>query len=566
MRRGWLLLLDPKVRSIGNRLRQPRERLLKPLVLGGLALGFWALTFYLFQRVLVYFRSVELFGDFLAAKLLAMILLTFFSILFISNILSSLSTFFLAEDVNLILCRPVGRDRLYYARLTEAAVHSSWMVLLFGMPVFLAYGWVYRAGPAYYGVLCGVLVPFLAIPAALGALFSMLVVNIFPARKTREVLILLAIALAIGLYFLMRFLQPERLVNPDAFAGLVEYMTAMNAPSLPFLPSFWASESLLPHILDGRATGHFYLALLWSTAGALVVIGTWVSRALFFSGWSKSQEGRRARFTQQPLAERLFRLLSRPFPRPMRSLAVKDFKHFFRDPTQWSQLILLAALVVVYLYNFSVLPLERAPMPTFFLTHIISFLNMGLAGFVLAAIAGRFAFPAVSLEGPAFWIIRASPLPLRGFLWCKFWTTLIPLLLLAEALILISDWLLKVTLFMTVLSAVTLFFMTFAIVGLGVGMGALYPRFRYENAAQVVSGFGGFVYMILALAFIGAVVVLEAWPVYTLFMASFRHRSLTTLEWAGVALSFAGVAVLNLLALTVPMRRGLRKLEEADHG
>ncbi len=73
------------------------------------------------------------------------------------------------------------------------------------------------------------------------------------------------------------------------------------------------------------------------------------------------------------------------------------------------------ALVVVYLYNFSVLPLDQTPMPSFFLQNLVSFLNLGLAGFILSAVAGRFIFPAVSQEGFSFWIIRSSPVPFRPF-------------------------------------------------------------------------------------------------------------------------------------------------------
>ena len=57
-----------------------------------------------------------------------------------------------------------------------------------------------------------------------------------------------------------------------------------------------------------------------------------------------------------------------------------------------------------------------------------------MAGFVMATVAVRFAFPAVSAEGAAFWIIRTSPITLRDFLWSKFWTAFVPVLVLTEAL------------------------------------------------------------------------------------------------------------------------------------
>ena len=83
----------------------------------------------------------------------------------------------------------------------------------------------------------------------------------------------------------------------------------------------------------------------------------------------------------------------------MRAIVLKDIKLFFRDTSQWSQLFLLFALMVVYIYSFKLLPLERAAMPSFFLQNLISFLNLGMVGFVTSAVAVRFVFPAVSLEG-----------------------------------------------------------------------------------------------------------------------------------------------------------------------
>ncbi len=565
MKRAWPILLRPKIMGWANRWRRSgKGALFKPLILSSLAVGFWILSFMVFQKVLVYFRSVELFGDLLASKLMAMLLLTFFSFLLFSNIISSLSTFFLAEDLPLVLSCPVALDRLYYSRLAETAVHSSWMVLFFGLPVFFVYGWVYRSSLDYYLVLIGTLIPFLIIPAALGAMFSMVLVNTFPARRTREVLFLLSISLVIGLYFLLRFLQPERLVNPDSFAGLVEYFTALNTPTWPFLPSFWAAESLTPFYQGGPSSGGFFFALLWSTAAGMVVVGNWLFRALYFEGWNRSQEARRARFTRSRFVNLLFQGLSGPLDPGLKALTTKELKYFFRDTTQWSQLILLLALVVVYLYNFSVLPLDKSPLPTFYLQNLLAFLNTGLAGFVLSAVAGRFVYPAVSLEGSAFWVIRSAPVSLRNFLRSKFWMYLFPLLLLAETLIFLSNYFLKVSSFMMILSALTIFFMTFGIVSLAVGMGAVYPRFRVENAAQIASGFGGVLYMILSLIFIGGIVLLEAWPVYTLFMAKLHPRPLSLGEWTAIVFSFTGVVGLMGVAVIVPMRVGLRRIAAID--
>jgi ABC-2 type transport system permease protein len=239
-------------------------------------------------------------------------------------------------------------------------------------------------------------------------------------------------------------------------------------------------------------------------------------------------------------------------------------KTFLRDNTQWSQLLLIAALVVVYLYNYSVLPLDRARMPTFYLQNLISFLNMGLAGFVLAAIGARFVFPAVSAEGFSFWIMQTSPLSLERLLWSKFFFYVAPLLLLGLVLAIASNVLLQVSPFMRWLTPITVSSMVFGITALGIGMGAAFPNFKAENMAQVATGFGGLLYMILAMSFIAVVIVLEAGPVYTLFMAHVRRHPLGISQWFYIGGSLALVALLNIAGVWLPMRYGIRRLAQYE--
>jgi ABC-2 type transport system permease protein len=225
---------------------------------------------------------------------------------------------------------------------------------------------------------------------------------------------------------------------------------------------------------------------------------------------------------------------------------------------------LLAALIVVYLYNFKVLPIDKAPIKTFYLQNILSFLNMGLAGFVLAAVAVRFVFPAVSIEGQAFWVIRSAPVPLKTFLWVKFWTYLGPLLILSETLVVLSNKLLSVTPFMMGLSTITVFFMVFGITAMGVGLGAAYPNFRLENMAQVATGFGGMLFMFLCMGFVGSVIVLEAGSVYTIFMTRLRGEVIPLDHWMWITLSFVLVAAINVLAVFWPMRLGVERLSRME--
>lgn len=560
-----LLLLTPRFHAVKNRLTRlaPGDGL-KTLVLVLLGLGFWAFLFGISYRVLGYFRTIEGLGDLLALRLLSMVLLTFFSILTFSNIVTALSTYYLSGELEILLSSPVRIENIYRAKFSETLVDSSWMTLIYGLPVFIAYGTVFKASPAYYFGLVLAMIPFLLIPAAVGIMATMMLVNAFPARRAKDVIVLLGLLFFVVLYILFRILQPEKLVDPDAFPSLVQYLTAMRAPVSPFLPSSWVTEVLAPLLRKTHGQTVFYLLMLWSTGLAGIVIGEWLCLTIYYSGWSRSQEGKKASISRSRAADTFFRLLSLPFRGKMHAIVLKDVKLFFRDTSQWSQLFLIFALMVVYIYSFKLLPVERAAMPSFFLQNIISFLNLGMVGFVTSAVAVRFVFPAVSLEGDSFWIVRSAPLAIRGFLWSKFWSSLLPLLVLAEMLIVLSNMLLKVTPFMMLLGIVTVFMMTFGITSLGIGLGAAFPKFKHDNVAQIPTGFGGIVYMLLTMLFIGVVILFEAWPVYKVFMAQNTGSRISVIGWILIASSCILVVSVNIMALVLPMNIGVKQLTDKE--
>ena len=557
-----IALLRPRWLALrGQWIRAERSERRRGALLLGLGLVFWAAIFLFFARVLAYFQGVPELGPVLAERLFAMVLLSFFSILLFSNIITALSTYYLSADLGLLLASPISAGALHTGRFLETLWDSSWMIVLFGLPIFLAYGVVYHAGAAFYLATVAVLPPFLVLPCAIGVTITMVLVRVFPARSTKDVCLLLSVAAVALLYVFLRFLQPERLVRPEAFADFLQFLAAVQAPVSPYLPSSWAVATLLPFIAPrpGQDPALQYLALATSAAAGFVVCSI-VAERVYATGWSHSQEGRRARVTGLPLWDRLFARL--PISPPARALVLKDLKTFLRDTTQWSQLILLGALVVVYIYNFRVLPRAGAFMAQFYLEHALAFLNLALASFVMASVAVRFLYPSISLEGRAFWLVESAPIRLRRVWWSKFWSGVGPLAALGILLLVLGNRALGVGAVTMVVSVVTLALMTLGIAALGLCLGSLYPQFEYENAAKIPSSFGGVVYMILAILFIGLNVVLEAWPLWAILFARLVHRPLSTAEVAGIATSFAAVVTFDLAVFAVATARGIRALEE----
>src|SRR6266851_1463789 len=554
-------VLQPKWRTALQRLREERAnggsgKLVVLALVGG---AFWVGVFGVLYRILKALRAVEELGPLIPGKILGLILLSFISILVLSNVITALSSFFLAKDLDLLVSSPVDWLRLYLAKLGETLLHSSWMVALMVVPILAAYGVVYKGGVlfALYAILA--IVPMLILPAVVGCAVTLILVNLFPARRTRDLLSIIALGAAGGVILLFRMIRPEQLARPEGFRNLLDFLILLRGPTSPFLPSEWASQAVmgyLQHRIDLLP-----VMLLWTTAAAFVTLGAVLHRALYAQGFTKAQEGAE-RFIRGTLWRWTVGSLLGWLPVAKREFVLKDIKLFFRDTTQWSQLILLAVLVVVYLFNIKALPLHRGEQVGFFYVTLVSFLNLGLAGFVLASIAARFIFPAVSLEGRQMWLLRSSPLDLKALLWSKYWVGTTPLLVLALLLTGLTNVLLQVSAFMMILCLVTICALTLAIAALALGYGALYPQFETENAAQIPTSFGGLVFMMATIALLAAVILCLAGPVYAYLRAANAGEPVR-IDALTIA-AFTAAAAICTAATVIPLRLGLKKMESFE--
>jgi len=274
---------------------------------------------------------------------------------------------------------------------------------------------------------------------------------------------------------------------------------------------------------------------------------------VYFIGYSGAQEG--------ALRKRVhgFKLLPEQRLLGARSAAVllwKERTTFFRDVKHWSQILLIIGLVFVYLFSIQRLPLDSAELKS-----LVSFLNVGTAGFVLAALGLRFTFPAISLEGKSWWVLRSAPIDIGLVMREKLLFSAIPILSIAATLALMTNWILAADRFTSWLSFGALVTVGLAVCVMGVGFGALFPNFTVENIHQIESSVGGFVYMAACLFYVGFTIALLAAPMQMHFAERFG-----TGAWnSRVALySGAGWLVLNLVAFVLPWRLGRRALENHE--
>jgi ABC-2 type transport system permease protein len=535
----YLTLLQPKWRAALRRASSVRARIGRFLLVGALGALAWPVVYLTLARFLTALREVEDIGPLLSFRLLALGLLLFFGLLLLSNVIGALSGFFLARDLPALRTAPVDGLSLYLARLTETLISSSWMVLLILVPVLAAYARVFEAGVAFLPISLGALMPFLVIPAVVGSALTLLLVRVFPARRSRDILLVAGLGGLAVLVLVLRVLRPERLTNPESYRNLVGFLDSLRGPYSPWLPSQWTADVLVDG-LEGRGDPLTWL-LLWSTATGLTTLGAALHGRLYPNCFTRAQEGDEQRIRRSWQRAGLETLLSGVSVR-RRELILKDVRTFFRDTTQWSQLIILAVLVVVYVYNMGALPLQAGGTVSRYLTTVVLFLNLALTGFVIAAIAGRFVFPAFSLEGRTLWLLRSSPVETGEILRSKYWTGLLPLTFLALLLTVLTNLVLEVPPVLFVLSIVSIVALAASFTAQALAWGVFFPVFESENAAQIPTSIGGLLYMLGALGSLGLVVLCQGWALRGYFMSGLPGRAPRP-----VAPSEAAVA----LALTV---------------
>jgi ABC-2 type transport system permease protein len=543
------------------------KRLLVLVILGALTwVGILAASHWFIGKVV----AIEPIGVVMLRKLVELVLLFLLSILGVSNLIAAFSTFFLADDLPALVARPVPANALYVARLVENGLYASWMTVTFAAPFFVAAGLVMQA-PAAYHLAWATALPLLAVfPTALAVMVAMLLGRVLSARRTRQLLVLLAVVVFTVLFVLFRQLQPERFVDPSQRAPLLEVLGQVQSSPTPWLPSAWAADALWSRLSPvGEAVGHPLLRLL-TGAMALVFVGGWVFRATYDTAFSRAQEGQgghghgqRVARAHRDLANLAGALAERGgHDRPARALARKDLRVFVRDSTQWTQMLLLVALVAIYVVNFSYI--RSAGDSGIIPRHGLHFINLALGGFVAVAVCVRFAFPAISLEGRAFWIVLRAPLPMLEVLRGKHRSLAAPLAGLVALLVAVTSVWLDSGPVLTVVAVLTVVPLTVGLCGLALGLGARFPRFHIDNAAKIATGLGGVLYMLGGLLLLVVVVVLAVSP--TLGLVQWvEHGELPTGErrWLGAAAAAAAIG-LPLVVGRLAVRAGARHLEE--HG
>jgi ABC-2 type transport system permease protein len=508
--------------------------------------------FVLFRRLFGAVANVEtetpLFALGLLRNLLGLVFLVASVVLFSSGMTTAIGSFFTDLDLDIYHAGPRSKLRIALARWLKTFVQSATVVFLFLMPLFIAFARQYQKPPSFYAMVLINLALMLAIPVTLASLLIIVLVRWFPVRRVHQIVASIAVLILTMVVIAFRMSRPERLfteINTDDIARVLQ---AIELPAMSIYPST-SLASLMTHDVAFAVSPRIVI-----TAGVLFALFAAVARSAYFAAFVRARESMAPVAIGATSATRVLdRLVARASP-PVRAMVAKEVRTIGRDVAQWSQVFLMAALLFIYLYNIRMLPLGGDARAT-----IVAYGNLGMAGFVIAAICLRFAYPSVSSEGKAFWMIQTAPVSYRHFIVVKVLVYSAPLTLLALFLTAFANLILGANAVIWTFTLIGASMLAVTLVSLGVGMGGLAPNFNAENPLQVGLSLGGFAYMAISMGYVAAMMLLMARPV----MGYFMWRVLGERSGVAAALPVVIALTVSIAVAVIPLLIAERRLTRA---
>jgi len=544
-----------------RRLLSVREQ--SRLLTGIIALfmaGYLVMSFGLFYHGLKFIAKFPGLGGVLTERLMYGLFAFLFALLLLSNLIIGYTNLFRNRETAFLLTLPVPARTIFRWKLIESTVLASWAFVFLIAPLLAAFGLLRGVPWHFYPVTLVLIALFIVLPGVLGAVLAIGVGRFLDRRSFQVAMIGTAIVLlAVAAFWWKAQPVDDELLDKRTLEALDLLLARTRFTMFPFLPSYWLSSSVLQWA-DGvlRGAAFFMLVLLSYTLFFGGIVLTRFGNVFYQTasavqsraggGWNWFH----ARQIRRPATGRLEKIAAKLswLDRDTRALAVKDLRMFWRDTTQWGQSVMLFGLLGVYVIN---LRNFTHQLTSPFWVNLVAFLNLGVCSLNLASVTTRFVFPQFSLEGRRLWIIGMAPMGMARVVKTKFWLASISSLFVTSGLITLSCYLLKMSWDRVLFFGAVITVMTFALNGLAIGLGVLYPNLKETSLNKIVSGFGGTLCFVLSSFYILASVLL------LVFGAAGLHARAS---WAAEGIT--GFVLLSICIGWLPLRFGLQQLKNFE--
>jgi len=486
--------------AIDQQLRDTPVRSFAILMLLAVIWGalYWLLTLVLHQlsrwELISVVANQQIFVHFF---LVLAVMLTF------SSAILAYGSLFGRREAGYLLAMPIPARQAICVKWIEGMLLSSWSFLLLGVPLMLA---VAHNGSGvawyYYPLFVGHFLGFIIIPSTVGVLIAWAVAMWIPRRPLAVLLWcggVVVLGASIWIWTLLR--------HTDAAGAdwLQRFYAQISVARQPFLPSTWSAKGIVAAMQLRAEESVLYLGVVVANGAFL----TWLTVNIVGRRWgeafNRAQQGRaRAHIARGWFTEALCDVLFFYLPGRWRVMMLKDLRGFVRDAPQWTQMVIMMGLLMVYALKLQSVNLEWLPVDFggSGFRGLLAFLNLVTVSLILATFTSRFIFPLLSLESQQLWLLGLLPIHRTAILLVKFVfsvtvtapSALVVMGLAVFALELPAEW---ARLQLAVCVAVCI-----GLSGLAVGLGARFPVLGQRNSARIAAGFGGTFNLIASMLFV----------------------------------------------------------------
>ena len=492
------------------------------------------------------------------AHFIGLILGLLLVMLTISSVMAAVGSLFMAEDLELVTAAPISHLRFFVGKLSYVLLSSSWMPFVFILPLLLAFGEAYNAGVAFYLVSIVALVPYFVIPAAAALALATILVLVMPVHRVREMVLLVVVALLGVIYFLIDAISLEW----NSLRGakeLLRVLSVLSMSDVAWLPSNWVAGLVQEFLKPTGSSWSILFGVLYAVCAAICALSYMITKAGREHAYSRAKNRRQGRALSsqkvQALVERMAFFVSPHF----RAIFGKEIRVMARDLSQAVQLLMLLGISMIYLYHLRVFAVVDA-FPDNIKVWWKNFLFLGnvcMGAFITTAICTRFVFPSLSLEGKSYWILQCSPMQIGEIMRIKFWSWLLPIGLIAGVFFASGAFAIGADARMILLNALSSIVLSYGVIGLAIGLGAVFARFDWEQSSQLAAGFGNFVFMLFSVILIFLNMV-PAWML--LFVRPRGFSMLLAQAYLFIALNALLIVAINYFVARIAMRKGEQAL------
>lgn len=510
---------------------------------------FFAGGFFFFYRLFRFLSPIEVIGMIVANKLISFSFFIFLLLLLMSNGITSLSTIYQSDELNFLHSAPVHPTTIFTLKLTETAFYSSWATLVGALPLTTAYLVAFETPLLEIFLFLIPLISFIMIPAGFGVSIIIILKRINPRFTLKQLAVVLGIISGLIIFIYIKT-TPYSLDIPQkaSLEALNRFMEGLRV-SNPYYPNEWFYKSISA-LTSGKIKDFSRYTGLLLSGGLVSISFSFLLAELFYrKGWmSSSSESVKVAVRKKPLINKMPSLMN---------LIHKDLKIFFRSPMQWSQLLIIGVLLIIYSIS-----LRRTPLyveDPFWLSSL-ALVNTGFIGYIISTLSLRFVYPQISLEGRTWWALRASPIPPKKIIFSKIVIQFLITLIIAELVIIFSNIILvKYTLVVTIFAFITLIF-TIVSVYLSVSLGTIFADFEETNPAKIASGAGGLLNASISLLYIAASVAIFFIPISLYIRSQIKGYYVDITNH--LIISSVIFILLSLLLIIIPYRIASRKIHD----